>query len=318
MPGRRRGDRLTTVRRLLALVGVAASIFTMTGCGAGMPLPSDGLLRVVATTTQVGEAAREVGGPDIALTVLLKPGAEAHEFEITPTAAAAIERSDLILESGAGLETWLEAALTTIGGADAVRDMSTGIALRAPDDPAESEEVDPHWWLSAPNAIQLVEHVRDALSAARPELTDAFAARAAACVARLQAADVEIRRLMAEIPAAARGIVTNHDALGYFMAEYGLHFVGSIFPSLDVSSEPNPAQLATLADTIRSEGVTAIFSESAVNPRLAKAIADETGARVVDEPLYTDSLGPPGSGADTLDGMLLHDAQVIHDALVTS
>jgi len=317
VPGRRRGDRLTIVRRLVVFAGLISGVIATTACSAGTPSPTDGRLRVVATTTQVGEAARGVGGDDIALTVLLKPGAEAHEFEITPTAAAAIERSDLILESGAGLEVWLEAALTTIGGADRLRDMSTDIALRAPDDPAQSEEVDPHWWLTAPNAIQLVEHVRAALTAARPDLTDAFAARAAAYVGRLQAADVEIRRLMAEIPSARRGIVTNHDALGYFMAEYGLHFVGSVFPSLDVSSEPNPAQLAALADTIRGEGVTAIFSESAVNPRLAKAIADETGAQVVDEPLYTDSLGPPGSGADTLDGMLLHDAQVIYDALVT-
>jgi ABC-type Zn uptake system ZnuABC Zn-binding protein ZnuA len=59
----------------------------------------------------------------------------------------------------------------------------------------------------------------------------------------------------------------------------------------------------------------AIFSESAVNPELAQTVAAETGAQFVDEPLYTDSLGPPGSGADSIDGMLLHDAQVIHDAL---
>jgi zinc/manganese transport system substrate-binding protein len=248
--------------------------------------------------------------------VLLQPGAEAHEFEITPPAAAALERSDLILESGAGLEVWLERALVTIGGQDRLRDMSTGVALRAPDDPAEATEVDPHYWLTAPNAIHLVENVRDALAAARPDLAEGFASRAADYVARLDAADVEIRRLMAEIPPARRGIVTNHDALGYFMGEYGLHFVGSIFPSLDVSADPNPAQLAALADTIRAEGVTAIFSESAVNPRLARAIAEETGARVVDTPLYTDSLGPPGSDGATLDGMLLHDARVIHDALI--
>jgi ABC-type Zn uptake system ZnuABC Zn-binding protein ZnuA len=286
------------------------------GCASPTPSASDGRLRVVATTTQVGEAARAVGGDSIALTVLLKPGADAHEFEITPPAAAAIERSDLILESGAGLETWLEGALTTIGGRDRLRDMSVGVALRKPDDRAEATEIDPHWWLTAPNAIHLVEKVRDAFSAARPSLAAAFAARAATYVARLQTADAEIRRLMAEIPPSRRGIVTNHDALGYFMAEYGLHFVGSIFPSLDVSSEPNPAQLAALADTIRSAGVTAIFSESAVNPKLAKAIADETGAHVVDTPLYTDSLGAPGSGGETLDGMLLHDSRVIHDALV--
>jgi ABC-type Zn uptake system ZnuABC Zn-binding protein ZnuA len=304
------------MRRLAVLLGLMLAVAGLAACSGQSPSPGDGRLRVVATTTQVGEAAREIGGDDISLTVLLQPGAEAHEFEITPPAAGAIEKADLILESGAGLETWLQDALTTIGGADRVRDMSSGVALRAPDDTAEASEVDPHYWLTAPNAIHLVENVRDALSAARPELADGFATRAAAYVARLQAVDVEIRRLMAEIPAERRGIVTNHDALGYFMAEYGLRFVGSIFPSLDVSADPNPAQLAELADTIRSEGVTAIFSESAVNPRLARAIAAETGAQVVDTPLYTDSLGPPGSEGATLDGMLLHNAQVIHDALI--
>lgn len=300
-------------RSLILAVGL---VILAAGCAAGSPQPSDGRLRVVATTTQVGEAAREVGGDDIALTVLLRRGADAHEFEITPAVAAAIERSDLILESGAGLERWLDSALATIGGRDRLRDMSAGVALRAPDDPRASGDVDPHWWLTAPNASRMVKNVRDALTAARPDLASRFAARAAAYVARLDQADTEIRRLMAEIPPARRGIVTNHDALGYFMSAYGLHFIGSVFPSLDVSAEPNPAQLAALADTIRSTGVTAIFSESAVNPRLARAIAEGTGARVVDQPLYTDSLGPPGSPAATLDGMLLHDAQVIHDALV--
>jgi ABC-type Zn uptake system ZnuABC Zn-binding protein ZnuA len=298
------------------ILWLAVGVATQTACTDPFPSPADGRLRVVATTTQVGEAARGVGGDDIALTVLLKPGAEAHEFELTPTAAAAIEKSDVILESGAGLETWLEGALATIGGEDRLHDMSAGVELRSPDDPAEAGEVDPHYWLTAPNASRMVENVRDALSHVRPDLADAFAARAAEYQARLERADVEIRRLMAEIPPQRRGIVTNHDAFGYFMAEYGLHFIGSVFPSLDVSAEPDPRQLAELADTISSEGVTAIFSESAVNPKLARAIAAETGAQVVNEPLYTDSLGPAGSGADTLDGMLLHDAQVIHDALV--
>lgn len=302
------------MRRGLPLV--LGLLVAVAGCAGASPQPSGGRLRVVATTTQVGEAAREVGGDEIQLIVLLKPGAEAHEFEITPPVAAAIERSDLILESGAGLETWLEGALATIGGQDRLRDMSAGVQLRAPGDGAQAGEIDPHWWLTAPNASLLVENVRDALIAARPDLAEGFSDRAAAYVARLRAADVEIRRLMNEIPTARRGIVTNHDAIGYFVAEYGLHLTGSVFPSLDVSSEPDPAQLAALADTIRAQGVTAIFSESAVNPRLARAIADESGARVVDQPLYTDSLGQPGSGAETLDGMLRHNAQVIHDALV--
>jgi zinc/manganese transport system substrate-binding protein len=161
----------------------------------------------------------------------------------------------------------------------------------------------------------MVNNVRDALIAASPGLAAEIGERADAYVTRLEAADGQIRDLIANIPEASRGIVTNHDALGYFIAEYGLRFVGSIFPSLDVSAEPDPGQLAELTETIRDAGVTAIFAESAVNPALAEAIAEETGAVVVDEVLYTDSLGPPGSGADTLDGMLINNATVVHDAL---
>jgi len=88
-----------------------------------------------------------------------------------------------------------------------------------------------------------------------------------------------------------------------------------VFPSLDVSSEPSARDVETLVAQIREAGVTAIFTESSVNPRLARAIANEAGARLVTEPIYTDSLGEEGSGAETLDGMLVHNATVIRDGL---
>jgi zinc/manganese transport system substrate-binding protein len=305
------------------LVLILQVVLALVAC---TPPPADAggdRLRVVATTTQVGEAARVVGGDAIELTVLLPPGAEAHDFEITPDAAAAIERADLILKSGAGLESWLDDALTTIGGEERVRDMSSGIELRAvadghegePNDAHEGEAIDPHYWLNAPNATALVENVRAALAEAVPDASDQLASRARQYTERLAAADAEIRELLGQLPADRRGVVTNHDALGYFLDEYGLRLVGTVFGSLDVAAEPDPGQLAELVETIRSEGVTAIFSESAVNPGLARVIAKETGARVAEEPLYTDSLGPPGSGADTLDGMLLHNARVLFEGL---
>lgn len=302
----------------------------VTAC-AGTPV-DDGRLRVVATTTQAGSVAAEVGGDDIALTTLLAPGVEAHDYQMTPADAAALEQADLILVSGAGLETWLEDALAATGGEERVRDLSEGVQLRVPagDEPDhdhgedggeevhdedEAEEVDPHYWLAAEPAMVMVANVRDALSAADPQHADAYAARADELIGRLDAADREIRELMAAIPEERRRIVTDHDALGYFLDAYGLTYVGSIFPSLDVSSEPSARDLEELTHVVEEQGVVAIFSESAVNPRLARAISEETGARLVDEPLYTDSIGAPGSGAETLDGMLLHNARVIHDGL---
>lgn len=298
-------------------LGGLLTLLLLAFAGCAPPGSSSGKLRVVATTTQVGEIARELGAEDIELTTLLAPDVEAHDFELTPDAAADVERADLILKSGAGLESWLDDALATIGGQDRVRDLSVGIQLRTMVEDGQ-EETDPHYWLSAPNAILMLNNARDALTAAMPGAAADIKERAADYVARLEAADGQIRNLIADIPEAERGIVTNHDALGYFIAEYGLVFVGSIFPSIDVTSEPDPGQLAELTDTIREAGVNAIFAESAVNPQLAEAIAQETGARVVDHVLYTDSLGPPGSGADTLDGMLIHNATVVHDGLTGS
>ena len=286
--------------------GLAGALTLLAACTPSPPGSPDGAL-VVATTTQVGSIVREIGAEDVTLTVLLAPGIEAHDYEMTPAAGAALERADVVLKSGAGLELWLDEALATIGGAGRVRDLSDGI---------EPRDGDPHYWLSAPNAIVMVENARDALVDVAPAAADAIASRAQELITRLGAADAEIRALMAEIPEERRTIVTDHDALGYFLDQYGLTFGGSVFPSLDVSAEPSAREIEELVAAIRAAGVRAIFTESSVDPRLARAVATETDAELVDEPLYTDSLGPPGSGADTLDGMLLHNARVIHDALV--
>lgn len=308
---------------------MALLLTALTACSVGDDTPEPGgrALSVVATTTQVGSVAAEIGGDAIDLVTLLQPGVETHDFELTPAAGAALEAADLILVSGAGLEDWLDDTIETIGHADRVRDMSVGIELRmggnedhddedGHDEDGHEEGVDPHYWLTADNAVVMVANVRAALVEVLPGSEDAFTERADALIARLEAADAEVHALIGEVPQESRKIVTDHDALGYFIEAYGLELVGSVFPSLDVSAEPSAQEVEALVADIREHGVTAIFTESAVDPRLARVIADETDARLVQEPLYTDSLGPAGSGADTLDGMLLHNARVIRDGLL--
>lgn len=314
---------MAVIVRILVLGAMALAAV---GCAADDPAAgaADERLRVVATTTQVGAVAGEIGGDAIELTVLLEPGIEAHDFELTPAAGAALEEADLILVSGAGLEDWLDRMFDTIGGADRVRDLSDGVSLRAAGEGRSTNEgeaddageVDPHYWLSAPNAVVMARNARDALSEAAPGDAAGFQERADALIARLQDADAEIRAMIDEIPRDDRRIVTDHDALGYFIDAYGLEFAGSIFSSLDVSSEPSAQEIEALVAEIRARGIEAIFAESSVSPRLAAALAEETDARLVAEPIYTDSLGPGGSGAETLDGMLLHNARVIRDGLL--
>ena len=309
----------------LRLLAPLTAVLVLVGCAAAPPGASPGgaLPIVVATTTQVGSLASEIGGEQIDLSVLLEPGIEAHDFELSTSDAAALERADVILKSGAGLESWLDDALETIGDADRVRDMSAGVTLREgsgdaheEEEAGHEEEHDPHYWLSAANAILMAQNVREAITEVAPESADLFAERTDAIVARLERADTQIRVLIDEIPEGDRKLVTDHDALGYFAEAYGLEVVGFVFPMSDVAAEPSAADIAELVAAIRENNVRAIFPESAVNPRLAEAVAEETATLLVSEPLYSDALGPAGSGADTLDGMLLHNARVIRDALI--
>ena len=159
------------MRRSITPVTGLLLAFTVAGCSAGgTDDAGGGGLRVVATTTQVGSIAEEVGGDAIELTVLLHPGVEAHDYEMTPADAAAVEDAALILRSGAGLETWLDDALTTIGTDAAIVDLSEGVTLREVGEGEPGDEgdqhVDPHYWLSGPNAIQMVRNATAALDEA--------------------------------------------------------------------------------------------------------------------------------------------------------
>ena len=109
-------------------------------------------------------------------------------------------------------------------------------------------------------------------------------------------------------------MVTDHDAFGYFARAFGLQIAGAIFPVLSNEGEPSAKETAELIDTIRREKVKAVFAEQSVNSQLATALANEAGVTIVDD-LYGDSLGAAGSGAGTVDGMLLANARKIADAL---
>ena len=123
-----------------------------------------------------------------------------------------------------------------------------------------------------------------------------------------------MQAIIDEIPAENRKLVTNHDAFGYFARAFGLEVVGAVIPSISTRIRASAKDTAALLDTIEREHVKAIFAESSVNPGLATTLANDAGVKIVDD-LYGDSLGEPGSGADTVDGMLLANARKIADAL---
>jgi ABC-type Zn uptake system ZnuABC Zn-binding protein ZnuA len=278
--------------------------------------------KIVATTTQIGALVREVAGPDVQLTVLLEAGADAHDYEPSPKAVAQIKDAKVVLVNGIGLDEWLD---DVIGGAGAERVVvvTRGIAVRDGEDQHAEDEVgddhaiedgDPHVWHDPMNVKVMVDNIVAALSAADPEKASTFRANGDAYNKRLDAVDASIRGLIDTIPAENRKVVTNHDSFGYFLDRYGLGFVGAIIPGTSKEAQPSARDLADLTDLIKREGVKAIFAEEEVDPKVAEQLAADTGVIIVTG-LYADSLGAPGSGAETVDGMLLANATRIAEAL---
>jgi ABC-type Zn uptake system ZnuABC Zn-binding protein ZnuA len=308
--------------RLLLLASLFGALL-LTACGGSdagssggevkaATLASGEKLRVVATTVQVTALAREVGGDRIELRGIVPAGADAHEFEPIASDLAAIEQAHLILRNGIGLDDWLDGALKA-GKKASTATVTTGVKVRQLDEDGKKID-DPHVWHNPDNAKLMTDNVAAALAKADPPNKDYYEARARSYDAKLDDTKRQVQAMLNEIPADSRKLVTNHDSLHYFADAFGLTIVGAVIPSVSTDAEPSAKEASGLLETIRKQKVKAIFAESSVNPALARSLARDANVKVIDD-LYGDSLGKPGSGADTIDGMLLANARKIADGL---
>lgn len=171
-------------------------------------------------------------------------------------------------------------------------------------------EHDPHWWHDPENAIAATDRIRDALIAADPAARDAITASAAAYRTELERLDDAVEQCFDAIPERDRKIVTSHDALGYFADAYDITVIGAVIPSQTTRAQASAADVDRLAREIREQDVKAIFPESSVNPKVAEALAAETGVDAT-RTLYGDTLGDAGSDGDSYVGMIAHNADAI-------
>ncbi|HEX2118500.1 MAG TPA: zinc ABC transporter substrate-binding protein [Acidimicrobiales bacterium] len=277
-----------------------------TGSGGGAEPVSGRALRVVTTTTQLADFIRVLGGDRVELLDLLKANVDPHDYEATPADLEAVRRADLVFKNGIGLEEWLDRTLESAGSKARVVDASTGVARRGDD---------PHIWHDATRARTMVASVAGAMREADPANAAAYATAEQAYAAELETLDAEILAQIRALP--NKKLVTNHDAFGYYVERYGLDFVGSVIPSFDSQAELSSRELAALVDRIVAQGVRAVFAEGTLPPRTAETVAREAGVRIVagENALYGDSLGPPGSDADTYVKMMRHNTRTIVEGL---
>lgn len=308
----------------------------LAACGQGGA--SSGLadtVKIVASTTIVGDVVRQVAGEDADLVILIPPGSDPHIFEPRPQDIAALSDADVVFINGLELEEALEPALEANVQGRLVA-VSEGIELlpfgdesaqhaqgaNQPTQPSEDAEAsdahehaagDPHTWMDPNNVIRWAQNIADTLTQVDPQHGDIYQRNAEAYIAELRALDTWIREQVLQIPSANRKLVSDHAVFGYLADEYGFEQVGLVVPSLSTNAAPSARQIADLVDVIQAQNVKAIFVGTTVNPTLSQQVAKDTGVQIVF--VYTGSLSQQGEEAGSYLEFMRYNIKAILEAL---
>jgi zinc/manganese transport system substrate-binding protein len=292
--------------------------------GAGTACTSsDDRPRVVVTTNILGDVTREIVGDEADVTVLMKPNADPHSFGLSAVQAAELERADLVVFNGLGLEENVlrhveaarESGVATFEAGKAVDPLT----FQAHDDGGPEEEAgqpDPHFWTDPDRmrkavgliADQVVEHVEGVDQNAIRDNADRYDGRLADLTTWME-------KSLGSIPEQRRALVTNHHVFGYLAERFGFRVVGAVIPSGTTLASPSSSDLRSLTEAMRKAGVSTVFADSSQPKRLAEVLRTELGNRTRVVELYSESLTEKGKGAGTYLQMMRANTTAMTDGL---
>lgn len=290
-------------RLAIGLILFTALIFTACGTTkpeAGVPTAETPEVseaaekpQLVATLFPQYDFVREIAGDLVEVTLLLPPGVESHSYEPTPKDIAGITEADAFLYTGEVMEPWAAKIIGNLNGTEVkIVDLSKGITLLAAteeEDAHEGEEegdaaheegaYDPHIWLDPNNAKIMVSTLLETLIEIEPENETVFRENAEAYLEELTALDLAFKDLF-EKSETQTIYYGGHFVFGYFAEAYGLTTV-SPYDGFSPDAEPTPKRIADLIDAMDQATFKVIYYEELVDPKIARLVAQETGAEMV-------------------------------------
>ncbi|WAP54853.1 zinc ABC transporter substrate-binding protein AztC [Streptomyces sp. S465] len=310
--------RATRARTLLLVLLALVPAGLATACTSGGHQP-----RVVVTTNILGDITREIVGDEAEVSVLMKPNADPHSFGLSAVQAAELERADLVVFNGLGLE---ENVLRHVDAARAsgVATFEVGKAVhpltfQAHDDGGPEEgtgQPDPHFWTD-PDRVReaaglITERVIEHVDGVNEEAVRHNAARYRQ---RLAGLTTWMERSFDRIPRERRALVTNHHVFGYLAERFGFRVIGAVIPSGTTLASPSSSDLRSLTQAMRKAGVRTVFADSSQPNRLAEVLRTELGGGVRVVELYSESLTEKGKGAGTYLEMMRANTTAMADGL---
>ena len=266
---------------------------------------------VLTTFTVLADLARSVAGDRLEIRSIVKPGAEIHGYEPTPSDLVGAADADLIVENGFGLELWSE-RFTAAAGDVPVVTLSDGMKPLLIEEDAYAGKPNPHVWMSPKRAMVYVDRLVEAFSRLDPDGAGSFRERGKAYKQQLDQLNRELQRSLASIPEAQRLLVSCEGAFSYLASDFGLQ-EAYLWP-VNAESEVTPKRMAALITLVKDREVPAVFCESTVNDKAQREVASASGARFGGT-FYVDSLSKADGPASTLLELMRHNVGLIRREL---
>jgi ABC-type Zn uptake system ZnuABC Zn-binding protein ZnuA len=306
-------------RILWFLLASSAIIILLAACITPGITTTTEKLKVVASTTIVGDVVKTIGGDQIELTVLFPVNADPHSFSPAPKSIAEIETADVVFINGFGLEEALGELISNTAEGKVVP-VSEGITPMAFDSTPTGSDAghghsgdDPHVWMSPLNVKIWANNITETLSDLDPSNAEIYRSNRDNYHSKIDDLHSWILEQVAQIPPENRLLITDHDTLSYFAALYDFETIGVILPGGSTLAEPSAQDVAQLEDTITSYHIPAIFVGTTVNIQLAERISRDTGVKLVS--LYTGSLSSQDGPAPTYIEMMRYNVTEIVNGL---
>ncbi|MRX72425.1 manganese transporter [Bacillus lacus] len=290
----------------------------MSACNNVSSNESDGRLKVTATTGQIADLAKNIGGSEVEVEALMGPGIDPHLYQASQGDMKKLNEADIIFYNGLHLEGKMGNLLEKLSSEKPVHAVSKEISE---DDLLADEENpsihDPHIWFSIPLWMEAAEAVEKELSDLRPEQSETFQANLEDYKRKLQEMDAYAKEQIEQIPESGRVLVTAHDAFQYFGHQYGIEVMG--LQGLSTESEYGLRDVQSLVDLLAERNIKSVFIETSISDKSITAViegAKQKGHTVtIGGELYSDAMGEEGTEAGTYLGMFKHNVDRITASL---
>lgn len=273
-------NKYTKIISIIIMSTILAGLL-LSGCTSSIGNDEDlekssGKITIVASFYTMYDIANKIGGDKVSIKTMVPSGTEPHDWEPSSSDIKSVQKADLFLYNGAGMEPWAEKILNSIDNKKlVVVEASNGINLIENQDKDEDLMYDPHVWLNPLLFEKQMETVKNVLVNIDPSNKEYYEKNFRENSAKAHELDREYKEAVSKF--SKKDIVVAHEAFGYLCNAYGLNQVA--IEGINADSEPSPSKMAEITKFVKDNNIKYIFFEELISPKVANVIAKEAGAQ---------------------------------------